>query len=113
MGYRVAEVVGRRLARTILELGGNNGVIIEPDANLDLALTTALAPQASARAARAKVATFFRDKQGRVVVPLKVSGPVENPSVNLNTEKLVETGLPQNAEKGLGAFFKRLTQQPE
>jgi hypothetical protein len=33
---------------------------------------------------------------------------VENPSVNLNTEKLLETGVPQNAEKGLGAFFKRL-----
>ena len=38
MGYRVAEVVGRRLGRTILELGGNNGVIVEADANLDLAL---------------------------------------------------------------------------
>jgi len=42
MGYRVAEVVGRRLARTILELGGNNGVIVTPDANLDLALRAVL-----------------------------------------------------------------------
>ncbi len=42
MGYRVAEVVGRRLGRTILELGGNNGVIIEPDADLDLALRAVL-----------------------------------------------------------------------
>ena len=42
MGYRVAEVVGLRLARTILELGGNNGVIVEPDANLDLALRAVL-----------------------------------------------------------------------
>lgn len=42
MGYRVAEVVGKRLGRTILELGGNNGVIIEPDANLDLALRAVL-----------------------------------------------------------------------
>jgi aldehyde dehydrogenase (NAD+) len=38
MGYRVAEVVGRRLGRTILELGGNNGVIVMNDADLDLAL---------------------------------------------------------------------------
>jgi aldehyde dehydrogenase (NAD+) len=38
MGYRVAEVVGRRLGRTILELGGNNGVIVTPTADLDLAL---------------------------------------------------------------------------
>jgi aldehyde dehydrogenase (NAD+) len=32
----VAEVVGKRLGRTLLELGGNNGVIVAPDANLDL-----------------------------------------------------------------------------
>jgi aldehyde dehydrogenase (NAD+) len=42
MGYRVAEVVGRRVGRTILELGGNNGIIITEDANLDLALRAAL-----------------------------------------------------------------------
>jgi aldehyde dehydrogenase (NAD+) len=42
MGYRVAEVVGKRLGRAILELGGNNGVIIEPDADLDLALRAVL-----------------------------------------------------------------------
>ncbi|MCL4796723.1 MAG: aldehyde dehydrogenase family protein [Bryobacteraceae bacterium] len=42
MGYRVAEVVGRRVGRTILELGGNNGVIVTEDANLDLALRAVL-----------------------------------------------------------------------
>jgi aldehyde dehydrogenase (NAD+) len=38
MGRRVAEVVGQRIGRTLLELGGNNGVIVMSDANLDLAL---------------------------------------------------------------------------
>jgi aldehyde dehydrogenase (NAD+) len=38
MGYRIGEVVGRRLGRTILELGGNNAIIVMDDANLDLAL---------------------------------------------------------------------------
>ncbi len=38
MGRIVAETVGRRLGRTLLELGGNNGVIVMNDANLDLAL---------------------------------------------------------------------------
>ena len=38
MGRRIAEKVGSRLGRTILELGGNNGVIVTKDANLDLAL---------------------------------------------------------------------------
>jgi aldehyde dehydrogenase (NAD+) len=42
MGHRVAEVVGRRLGRTLLELGGNNGVIVTEDANRDLALRAVL-----------------------------------------------------------------------
>ncbi len=36
-GRKVAETVARRLGRTILELGGNNAIIVAPDANLDLA----------------------------------------------------------------------------
>ncbi|MEE2899401.1 MAG: aldehyde dehydrogenase family protein [Gemmatimonadota bacterium] len=42
VGRRVAEVVGKRLARTILELGGNNAIIVTPHANLDLALPAIL-----------------------------------------------------------------------
>jgi aldehyde dehydrogenase (NAD+) len=37
MGHRVGEVVGKRLGRTILELGGNNAIVVTPSANLDLA----------------------------------------------------------------------------
>ena len=42
MGRRVAEIVGRRLGRALLELGGNNAAIVTPDANLDLALRAVL-----------------------------------------------------------------------
>ncbi len=42
MGYRVAEVVAKRLGRSLLELGGNNGVIVMNDANLDLVLRAVL-----------------------------------------------------------------------
>ncbi|MHC4272693.1 MAG: L-piperidine-6-carboxylate dehydrogenase [Planctomycetota bacterium] len=42
MGYLVGEIVGRRLGRTILELGGNNGIIVTPHANLDLVLPAVL-----------------------------------------------------------------------
>ncbi|MDT8368508.1 MAG: aldehyde dehydrogenase family protein [Longimicrobiales bacterium] len=42
MGRRVGEVVGGRLGRTILELGGNNAIIVTPHANLDLALPAVL-----------------------------------------------------------------------
>jgi aldehyde dehydrogenase (NAD+) len=38
MGRRVGEVVGRRLGRAILELGGNNAIIITPNAELELAI---------------------------------------------------------------------------
>ncbi len=37
-GRRVAEVVARRLGRTLLELGGNNAVIVSAKADLDMAL---------------------------------------------------------------------------
>jgi len=42
MGYRVGEIVGRRLGRTILELGGNNAIIVTPEADLKLALRAIL-----------------------------------------------------------------------
>ncbi len=42
MGTRVAEVVGKRLGRTILELGGNNAIIVTPNANMDLVLPAIL-----------------------------------------------------------------------
>jgi aldehyde dehydrogenase (NAD+) len=38
IGRRVGKLVGERLGKTILELGGNNAVIITPHANPDLAL---------------------------------------------------------------------------
>jgi aldehyde dehydrogenase (NAD+) len=42
MGRVVGETVARRLGRSLLELGGNNGVIVMNDANLDLALRAVL-----------------------------------------------------------------------
>jgi aldehyde dehydrogenase (NAD+) len=38
MGRRVAEVVSQRFGKTILELGGNNAIIIDDTADLDLAI---------------------------------------------------------------------------
>jgi aldehyde dehydrogenase (NAD+) len=42
MGRHVAEITAKRFGRHILELGGNNAIIVEPDANLDLALRAVL-----------------------------------------------------------------------
>ncbi|MFW6040008.1 MAG: aldehyde dehydrogenase family protein, partial [Gemmatimonadota bacterium] len=42
MGRHVSETVAKRLGRTILELGGNNAIIVTPNANLDLVLPAIL-----------------------------------------------------------------------
>ncbi|MBW2528570.1 MAG: aldehyde dehydrogenase family protein [Deltaproteobacteria bacterium] len=42
MGYRVGSVVGERLGRTILELGGNNAIIVSPHADMDMSVRAIL-----------------------------------------------------------------------
>ncbi len=42
MGRRIAVVVGERLGRTLLELGGNNAIIVMNDANPELAMRAVL-----------------------------------------------------------------------
>lgn len=42
MGRRIAHAVGERLGNTILELGGNNGIIVSDKANLKLATSAIL-----------------------------------------------------------------------
>jgi len=75
---------------------------------LNMAIETALLNQASARAGKGRAASFFKDGQGRIVVPLRITGPVENPIVNLDTERVLAKGMSEKTEKGLAAFFKQL-----
>jgi len=42
MGRKIGGAVSKRLGRTLLELGGNNGIIVMPDADPDLALRAVL-----------------------------------------------------------------------
>jgi len=42
MGRNVGQVVAQRLGRSLLELGGNNGIIVTDDADLDMALRAVL-----------------------------------------------------------------------
>jgi len=42
MGKRIGGIVGERLGKTILELGGNNGIIIDDSADLNLAISSVL-----------------------------------------------------------------------
>jgi aldehyde dehydrogenase (NAD+) len=42
MGYRVAHVVHERLGKTILELGGNNAIIVDETADIEMAMRAVL-----------------------------------------------------------------------
>ena len=42
MGRKIGEAVARRLGRSLLELGGNNGIIVMPDADPELVLRAVL-----------------------------------------------------------------------
>jgi uncharacterized protein involved in outer membrane biogenesis len=86
--------------------GGGTMTLDQP--RLNMAIDTAVSAQVLARSGKGKPPTFFKDGQGRLVVPLKITGPVDNPAVNLDGEKLVERGMAQSKEKGFGSFFKQL-----
>lgn len=90
-----------------LEVNGGGTMTLDKPF-LNLALTTTLTQQTSARAGRGRGAAALKDSKGRMVVPLKVTGPVGNPTVELNAGKLTDIGVPKNLEKGLTAFFKDL-----
>jgi aldehyde dehydrogenase (NAD+) len=85
MGYRVGEVVGKRLGRTILELGGNNAIIVTPHANLDLATRAILfgavgtAGQRCTSTRRIIVHNSVRDELVKRLVKGYQTVPVGNP----------------------------------
>lgn len=98
VGRHVSEVVASRLGRSILELGGNNGIIVMNDADLDLALravlfgaigtagqrcttTRRLFLQAgiAAKMTAALVAAYRQVKIGDPMEPTTVMGPLVNP----------------------------------
>lgn len=102
LGGGYAEFTRLYLINPQMEVNGD-GIMTLERPTLDMAIQTALSAQASARAGRARAATVFKDNRGRIVVPLKVTGPVENPSVNLNV-----AALPRNVDKSFGSLFKQL-----
>jgi len=89
-----------------IEMNGSGTMTLERP-SLNIAMEAVLSAQASARTGKGKTATFFKDSQGRIVVPIKISGPVESPSVDLDSSK-VQRGSGQVGEKGFGTFFKQL-----
>ena len=74
MGKEVAVTVGRRLGRSLLELGGNNGLILAPSADLDLAaraITFAAFGTAGQRCTTLRRLIVHESVKNRVVPKLK------------------------------------------
>jgi hypothetical protein len=89
-----------------METSGAGTMTLEAPA-LNLAMQTILSPQTSARLRTAKAAPFFKDSRNRVVVPLKITGRIANPNVNLDTEKLAQKGLGRPLEKSIDSLLKQ------
>ncbi len=87
MGRRIAVVVGERLGRTLLELGGNNAVVVLDDADLDLALRAVLFGAVGTAGQRCtstrrlilgpKVAAKFTESLLRAYAQVKIGDPLE------------------------------------
>jgi len=86
MGVHVGEVVGRRLGRIILELGGNNAIIVAPSADMDLAVRAILfgavgtAGQRCTTTRRIIVHESVREKLVRRLVQAYKQVPIGDPA---------------------------------
>ncbi|MGD2120907.1 MAG: aldehyde dehydrogenase family protein [Gemmatimonadota bacterium] len=115
VGRRVAEVVGGRLAGTILELGGNNAIIVTPSANMDLVLPTILfgavgtAGQRCTSTRRIIVHASMKEPLLERLIPayesIRIGDPLDRdtvmgPVVNAQTVKDVENAMARVREAG-------------
>lgn len=93
-----------------IEVNGAGTLALEGQ-TLNMTAETVIAARAATRLRTTRGATFFKDSQNRIIVPLKITGPVAKPNVNLDAEKLAEKGLSRSTEKTLSSLFKQKPQR--
>ncbi|MFQ5591568.1 MAG: aldehyde dehydrogenase family protein [Phycisphaerae bacterium] len=117
MGHHVGAVVGERLGRTILELGGNNAVIVTPHADMEMAVRAILfgavgtAGQRCTSTRRIIVHQSVRDELvnkltraythvtiGNPLEPQTLMGPLINTSAVEDMMKAIDTIKQQGGE---------------
>ena len=96
MGKKVAQKVGARLGKSLLELGGNNALIISPNADLK---TTLLATVFGAVGTAGQRCTSTR----RLIVHESIFAQVEEKLTN--AYKQLRIGNPLNAENHVGPLI--------
>ena len=87
MGYRIGRIVGERLGRTILELGGNNGIIVDETADIDIAVRAVLFGAVGTAGQRCtstrrvflqkKIARNFTDKLLKAYNQIRIGDPLD------------------------------------
>jgi len=87
MGRRIATVVGDRLGRTLLELGGNNAVVVLDDADLDLAIRAVLFGAVGTAGQRCTstrrlilqkgIARAFTERLSRAYAQIRIGDPLD------------------------------------
>ncbi|MCL6540107.1 MAG: aldehyde dehydrogenase family protein [Roseiflexus sp.] len=115
MGRQVAEGVARRLGRTILELGGNNAIIVAEDANLDMAVRSILFGAVGTAGQRCtstrriivhrSIASQLTEKLCRAYRQVRIGNPLEEgilmgPLVNKEAVEQMMIALQEAKEQG-------------
>ena len=100
VGRRVAERVGKRLGKTILELGGNNAMIISQHADLEMAIPTIVFGAVGTAGQRC---TSTR----RVIVHESIYEDVKKKLVNAYDQVAKRTGNPLNPDNLMGPLIDK------
>lgn len=98
VGKRVGQVVGQRLGKTILELGGNNAVIVSESADLDMAIPSIVFGAVGTAGQRC---TSTR----RVIVHEKVYDEVKERLVNAYNQVVAKIGNPLDQNTLVGPLI--------
>jgi aldehyde dehydrogenase (NAD+) len=108
MGQRVNEIVSKRMGRTLLELGGNNAVIVMADADLQLALQGVLFGAVGTAGQRCTtvrrlflqrpIASTFRDRLIKAYGQIRIGDPLDDSTL---IGPLIEEAAVESMEKAL------------
>lgn len=100
VGKRVAEIVGKRLGKTILELGGNNAVIVSDSADLNMAIPSIVFGAVGTAGQRC---TSTR----RVIIHEKVYDEVKERLINAYKQIVCKIGNPLHKNTLVGPLIDK------
>ncbi|MBI2092091.1 MAG: aldehyde dehydrogenase family protein [Deltaproteobacteria bacterium] len=113
MGKRIGVAVAERLGRTLLELGGNNAIVLMDDANLDLALRAILFASVGTTGQRCtttrrliiheKIASSFIERLAKAYAGVRIGNPLDSKTL---MGPLVDKGAVEDMMKALAEAKK-------